>query len=618
MSGVQAAPLPDAVSVETFAAPPAIEGAQLSPDGTKIAAKLMVGGKQRLVMLPIGGGKPLSVDTGTVDVNWWDWVNDEWLVVGIGDSQVVYSYDVYVTRLLGLKADMSEMVQIDWKRSGLDADDLLWTARDGSPRIIFQKHTGIGDGDWDPSVFEADVSTGKVRKMVGGRSEIYQWFADADGNVRLGAGQDSRERNYFVYRTGNDGGFQRAPKVFGVDDEAPIPLIYNPDGTAVVIAESDGFYGVHKMSLPSFDLGAKLHSVPGYDVGGIVANPSYNGVDGVHYVDQRSRVQWLNPSLQQIQKELDAAFGPGNAHIVSWSRDRQRMLVEVGSPSQAGGLYLWDARGGMQHLGWNNSTLKGRALSPVKTVRYKARDGTPIEAVLTLPRGREAKDLPLIVLPHGGPQVRDSESFDWWVQFLAEQGYAVIQPNYRGSSGYGSAFQDLGEGQWGLKMQDDLIDAIDWTASEGIADPKRVCIVGASYGGYAAMRGAQRDNGRYRCAISYAGVSDLGAMMKYDRKYLFGSKTAKAYWKKQTPDFASVSPRLHAAQFSAPILIAHGAEDKRVPVKQSRMLAEELRKAGKPFEYLEQKEGDHHFSRTEDRLEFLKAMKAFLDRYNPA
>ena len=192
----------------------------------------------------------------------------------------------------------------------------------------------------------------------------------------------------------------------------------------------------------------------------------------------------------------------------------------------------------------------------------------------------------------------------------------VVQPNYRGSTGYGKAFYDLGKGEWGLKMQDDLLDSITYLAKQGIADPKRVCIVGASYGGYAAMRGAQRDGAFYRCAVSYAGISDLGSMLRYDRNLL--GKGVVDYWKKQAPDFTAVSPRFHPADFGAPILIAHGVADKRVPVKQSRMLVDVLGKAAKPYEYLEQKYGDHHFSRAEDRLEFLKRLKAFLDKYNPA
>ncbi|WP_298092560.1 alpha/beta fold hydrolase [uncultured Sphingomonas sp.] len=271
----------------------------------------------------------------------------------------------------------------------------------------------------------------------------------------------------------------------------------------------------------------------------------------------------------------------------------------------------------MQRYAWNNDTLKGRVLSPVSTVHYTARDGTPIEAVLTLPRLRAPKNLPLIVLPHGGPFARDSEGWDWWVQYLAELGYAVIQPNYRGSSGYGIDFAKKGEGQWGLKMQDDLDDAIPFLAKQGIADPKRVCMIGASYGGYAAMRAAQRNGDLYRCAVSYAGVSDLAAMQRYDGQFLFG-KTRGDWLKKQAPDYRAVSPRFGAAAFTIPILLVHGREDKRVPVKQSRMMADALKAAGKPYDYIEQPLADHHFTRGEDRLEFLKAMAAFLAKHNPA
>jgi dipeptidyl aminopeptidase/acylaminoacyl peptidase len=187
-------------------------------------------------------------------------------------------------------------------------------------------------------------------------------------------------------------------------------------------------------------------------------------------------------------------------------------------------------------------------------------------------------------MPHGGPFARDSETWDWWAQFLAERGYAVLQPNYRGSSGYGSEFAAKGEGQWGLAMQDDLNDAVDWAVQQGLVDARRVCIAGASYGGYAAMRAAQRDGGKFR----------------------------------QAPDFRAVSPIHYPEQFSVPILLMHGKKDLRVQVRQSREMAEKLKKAGKDYIYIEQPEGDHHFSRQEDRLQFLKEMEAFLAKHNPA
>lgn len=189
--------------------------------------------------------------------------------------------------------------------------------------------------------------------------------------------------------------------------------------------------------------------------------------------------------------------------------------------------------------------------------------------------------------------------------------------HYRGSSGFGTKFAEAGKGQWGLKMQDDLTDAVAWAAKEGIADPKRVCIVGGSYGGYAAFRAAQRDKGIYRCAVSYAGVSDLAAMVRYDSSFLNGGRS-KDYFRGLAPDLKSVSPINYANEFSTPILIMHGKADQVVQVKQSREMAEKLKAAGATYRYVEQPLGDHHFTREADRVQFLQELEAFLAKYNPA
>lgn len=616
--GALAAPLPDAVPIEAFAALPSIENPKLSPDGTKIASKIAVNGKQLLLVQPLfGDGKPAALAEGKSDLNWWDWVNDGWLVVGIGDDVVIYEDDYYATRIIGVSADMKTIKRLD-DRTGVNADDVIWRAQDGSPHVLLSKETGFESlSDWYPSVFDVDVSTGHSKLVVASIDEVWDWSADGSGNVRYGVIWGDGKKRGVVYRGPGESSFKRV--LFGKreEDSIPEPIVFKADGSALAIDDGDGRDAVYQIDLPSFKLGKKLFGDDRYDVDGIVPNSANNDLSGIKITEKHPRFEWLDPDLKDIQTGLDKTLGPGNARIISWSRDRKKLLVEVGEPSQPGALYYWDTDGAeMQRIAWYSPTLKDRRLSPVSTVEYKARDGTPIEAVLTLPRGRPAKGLPLIVMPHGGPGARDVEEYDWWAQFLAEKGYAVIQPNYRGSTGYGKGFYDLGKGQWGLKMQDDLLDAITFLAGQGVADPKRVCIVGGSYGGYAAMRGAQRDGAHYRCAVSYAGISDLGAMLKYDRN-LFG-KDMVDYWKKQAPDFAAVSPKFHASEFGAPILIAHGVEDKRVPVKQSRMLVGELSKAGKPYDYLEQKLGDHHFSRAEDRLEFLKKLEAFLAKYNPA
>lgn len=616
-----AAPLPPQ-PVSVFARLPAFDAPQLSPDGTKVATKIAANGKQFFVIQPLFGDnvQPMVFNAdGDADVNWWRWVNNDWLAIGLGAETEVLNQDIYVRRLLGVSADAKTVRKIGWDTAGQIADDVIWTARDGSARLLLSKQKGLFEDEYYPTVYDVDLASGKLHAVTGAKTNVFQWFADSDGKLRMGYRYDDlTRRGDLLYRANPDKGFDVIEQAKGIDQDLAIPAILAPDGSGFILDSSSGRAAVYPVTMPDLKLGTPLFSSPKYDVDDVVADASGTHVDGISITEHSHRTEWLNPALHELQANLDKTLGAGQSEIISWNADRTRLLVHVGGPSQAGGLYYWDTHSShLQFLGWYNAALANHKLSPVTTIEYKARDGLGIEAVLTLPRGRDAHNLPLIVMPHGGPAARDDEEWDWWAQFLAENGYAVVQPNYRGSTGYGTEFLDAGHGEWGLKMQDDLDDAVTYLAHQGTIDPKRVCIAGGSYGGYAAMRGAQRSGDIYRCAISYAGVSDLGSMKAYDSQFLNG-RTAGDWLKQQAPDFKAISPRFGAAQFSIPILIVHGKMDRRVPVKQSRMMVDALKDAGKTFEYDEQPLADHFFTRAEDRLDFLTRMKAFLDRYNPA
>lgn len=612
------------VPIAAFAELPLLESPKLSPDGTRVLAKGAVGGRQVLLLTSLVDARErhtLGAPENT-DINWWRWVNDGWLLIGLGAQQDYFGTEIYVTRVLAVSTDMKTTRRLDWTGSGMRADDVLWVAHDGSPRILLSRQTGMSsEAEFYPSVFEIDVSTGKSRRVAEGRPNVYSWYADGEGQVRAAYQyNDSSRTSALLYRANNRESFRTIARRARKDEDGmTIPLTFRTDGSAVAFDDEDGFTAVYEVSLPDLKLGKKLYALEGYDVDAIIDNADENDVIGASVTGQFGRSVWFDERLKELQKAIDGSIGDRRARIVSWNRDRSRFLIEVGTASQPGGLYFWDiGNAKMNRIAWNSGTLQSRRLSTVSTIRYAARDGTPIEAVLTMPRHRGGqKNLPLIVLPHGGPSARDSEGWDWWTQYLAEIGYVVVQPNYRGSSGYGVAFAKKGAGEWGLKMQDDLNDAVTHLAKEGIADPKRVCMVGASYGGYAAMRAAQRDGKLYRCAISYAGVSDLAALRRYDSQFLNG-RTIGDWLRHQAPDFQSVSPRFHATDFATPILLMHGKVDKRVPVAQSRTLAAELKRAGKPHRYVEQPLGDHFFSRSEDRLQFLSEMTAFLKEHNPA
>ncbi|MDB5714797.1 MAG: hypothetical protein JWO15_2194, partial [Sphingomonadales bacterium] len=344
---------------------------------------------------------------------------------------------------------------------------------------------------------------------------------------------------------------------------------------------------------------------------------------GVETTEADGRTHWIDPVLVELQAQFDKAVPGRHAHIVSFSADRTQMLVTVGSPDTPGRLYYYDTQVGSLHeIATMNLEVGNRRLAPVKVIHYQSRDGLEIEAILTLPltsgrNGSDAGKLPFIIMPHGGPWAQDTLSYDYWVQFLASKGYAVLQPNFRGSTGYGTGFLRKGEGQMGLAMQDDVTDGVRWAIKQGIADADRVCIVGASYGGYAAMWGIVKDPELYRCAISIAGVASLRREVNDFGNSLFGGKF-KQDWGRMTPDFEAVSPYNAVDRIKTPLLLIHGKKDVTVASSQSSRMYGRMQKAGKTVDYVSLPLADHYFSREADRTTLLTAMGAFLDKYNPA
>ncbi|HSJ78741.1 MAG TPA: alpha/beta fold hydrolase, partial [Erythrobacter sp.] len=299
------------------------------------------------------------------------------------------------------------------------------------------------------------------------------------------------------------------------------------------------------------------------------------------------------------------------------------MLVWAGDESDPGVLYFYDAEAqSMKVVMQYRPKLDFNALARPVPMTYRARDGTAIRGYLTLPKGRVPQGLPLIIMPHGGPfGIRDSLRFDDEVQLLANRGYAVLQPNFRGSGGYGNAFYDLGNGQVGRGMQDDLDDAMDWAVREGIADPARVCVVGGSYGGYAALWSVLRNPDRYRCAASWAGVTDWDRMLRYDRRVL--TRSAGKRWTARIEgddglDLKEVSPFRRAGSLTRPVLLAHGTADDNVPFDQFEAMQKAAQKSGAPLTTLIINGEGHSFSSAKSEQQWYDALDTFLAKHNPA
>jgi dipeptidyl aminopeptidase/acylaminoacyl peptidase len=638
--GVASAPRQQtgAVPLEVFAEFPAIQQPVLSPGGKVIAAKIRYQGGQALAVLPIGAGvRPEIIakdgefdEDGDFVLRTWRWIDDDNLVIQLTSRQNFEGIWYDATRAIAYNRTTKKWIPLAWRGSRFDAGRILWMSREGRPTILLQRMPETADTErfFLPEVVKVDVLTGKVIDIVQRPSpSIQSWYADGNGVVRLGTGYDGDSGKLTaLYRrdahSNLDTIFSGREDRF---DGAPLPEIFlNEPDRALTLSRQDGYRAVYELDLKTMALGKKVFAVPGYDVDEVGGGPMQDRLEAVMAVEHRPKIYYFDARLKEIQQVLEETFGKGNVYIASTDRARELILARVAQPGMPGAFYVYDTRtGGMSRLGWINNAIQDRQLNPVTTIRYKASDGREIEAVLTMPRHRAGqKNLPLIVLPHGGPWARDDEDWEYvpWAQPLAELGYVVIQPNYRGSTGYGKDWEKASDGNWGERMQDDLNDAVTHLAAQGIADPKRVCMMGWSYGGYAASRAAQRDGSKYRCAISGAGVHDLPDMVAYDKDYLgtYGAKTALGAAGK----LREVSPGLHAEQYSTPILIIHGEKDQRVPVRQSRDLVRRLKQAGKvegrDFAYVEIPRETHNLLLESSRLRVLQEMKKFLDRYNPA
>jgi dipeptidyl aminopeptidase/acylaminoacyl peptidase len=324
---------------------------------------------------------------------------------------------------------------------------------------------------------------------------------------------------------------------------------------------------------------------------------------------------------------ITRAYPDQTTSLEGWSADMSKAVIFTEGPTDPGTFHLVDLGVGRADvIGEAYPDIGPEQVAEVRPISYPAGDGMTIPGYLTLPPGREARDLPLVVLPHGGPASRDYMGFDWWAQALASRGYAVLQPNFRGSDGLGQAHMEAGYGEWGRKMQTDLSDGVRYLAEQGLIDPERACIVGASYGGYAALAGVTLERGIYRCAVSVAGVSDLRRMVLWaaDRDVVRDNSTVR-YWNRfmgadgvGDRSLNDRSPALRAAEADAPILLLHGLDDTVVPFEQSRAMASALDRAGRPYQLIELEGEDHWLSMNETRQRMLTETVRFLETHNPA
>ncbi len=488
-------------------------------------------------------------------------------------------------------------------------------------------------------IYKFNVNTGKAKRLHAGREGTSGWVLypdgepalrlDADFDTDLGDALNLRAKRTTLYaKSGN--GWKRILD-FSVDpddDNFITPAGFREgekDPYAIGRWNDSDKIGLYKIAMDTGEITGPMFEPERYDLGGALIDPYTKYMIGYSWTEGVSkRVIW-DEELNDIRRQIENSFPDVEIGISSWDRARQRFIISVSGGPVAQNYYLFDrASGALQLIAKAYPNVPDEWVNQVSYVEYEARDGTPITAYLTLPRDRAPENLPLIVHPHGGPEARDNPGFDWWPQFLASRGYAVIQPQFRHSDGFGRAFAKLGYGKWGQEMQTDLSDAIDFLAAEGVANPERVCIFGWSYGGYAALAGATITPEDYKCAVAGAPVSDLPRMLRWVDNYHGSNSGSADYWNRaigsrysSEDDLKTYSPARRVDQVRAPIMLIHGDIDLIVPIEQSEIMADALEEAGKPYEFVRLEGENHNILVGETRIEMMEALERFVLEHNP-
>jgi dipeptidyl aminopeptidase/acylaminoacyl peptidase len=528
-----------------------------------------------------------------------------------------------VSRLLVMQMDTGAVSYVGGRNMGFDGDNVIHTDAAGEFLLLSMQRDVFSEPEvWRFGLDGTDDKGLRIERRDG----VWQWFADDKGVVRIGLGYVNHGLRVW-YRKSAEEDLRLIARLKEGDDEElwdAVRVISGSDAGFVLEPGESGRVALRRFNYATREVGEVVYENPEWDLEAFELDEDGKPL-AVYYTDDRDRVVWLDPATARLQANLERALGTPHVRIAERTPDGSRMLVWRGGDNHPGSWYIYTpAKRELEEFAQLRPGIDPAALAPVRPIEYAARDGTRIRGYLTLPVGREATGLPLIVLPHGGPYgVRDRLAYSSEVQLLANRGYAVLQPNFRGSAGYGEAFEDLGAGEMGRRMQDDLDDAMDWAVAEGIADPQRVCLVGASYGGYAALWGAIRNPERYRCAASFAGVTDLDKQLEYDRGFF--SAKGRREWREQVRgkdrsfDMDSVSPARQAARLTRPILLAHGKKDARVPFSQFETMRNALRRESvQGAEFVVLDKSGHGFASPEDEQAWYDALVGFLARHNPA
>lgn len=635
--------------VETFSRQFTYDSVALSPDGGKIAVSYVKDDFSMLGVVDLANGKAQPVagvkrpdELGGI---WWK-TDDRILYRAYMRDQ---NFD-HVSVLRAVNADGRNLILLNFnpQPSGWYTHDEILDLNFEDPQTILMASESE-EHDF-PLVYRVNVQRGQSSALGARSGPQFQWPSarkalfkkppardctydtDLAGEVRICVAHETDRSRRLLYRSD-----ENAPWVelahYEADQPSMYPLGFTPDNRRLYVSSNIGrdTRALFEYDPETKSLGKLLFEANGLDLDDPVRSADGRRLIAVTYHDKGSGIFYLDPHLMAVHEELNKAFGKLQVSLQSASRDGNYIIAWVGDASTPGTYYLYDGKKSqVREITAIAPWIDRKSMAVTRAVAFDARDGMHLNGYLTLPRGGPDRNLPLIVNVHGGPiGIRDVATFDRETQLFANRGYAVLQVNFRGSGGYGREFRAAGEREWGGKMQTDLEDGVQWLVKRGTVDPAKVGIFGGSYGGYAAMMALVTAPDLYKCAVSYAGISNLVRMLNERTRYANSglrrkvSRAEQQFWERVIGDrhdeaaLEAVSPVFNVEKIKAPVFIAHGGDDLTVPVVEATELERALRRAGKPVEMLIVPHEGHGFFREQSRRIFYERMDAFFGKCLP-
>ena len=581
----------------------------LSPDGEHIAFMMPWERRLNVFVRRVGEDKANRITHAQErDIAGYAWANNRriaYIQDNDGDENFrLYAVDIDGANFKALTPFEDVRVRIVDRLEDID-DQMLISMNQRNKRIF--------------DVYRININTGEMKMVAENPGNISGWLTDNDGKLRVAVATDGVNTT-LLYRQIEAEAFR--PIVTTDFKDSIDPLYFTFDNKHLYVASNidRDKKAIFKYDVETGEHLELIYEHPQVDVIGILRSKKRQVLTGVSYITDKLHYHFTDRSRQNLQNSLESRLPDVEVVVTSMSRDETRVLVRTYSDTSMGTYYYYDlARQQFEKLADVSPWLNEGEMASMQPIQYQSRDGLTLHGYLTLPKGVKAKNLPIIIKPHGGPWARDVWGFDPVVQFLANRGIGVLQINFRGSTGYGKEFWQAGFKQWGRKMQDDISDGVRWLIRQGIADPERIGIYGASYGGYAVLAGLAFTPDLYACGIDYVGVSniftllsslppywELGRQMMYE---MIGDPV------KDEALLIAISPVFHADKIKAPLLVAHGSNDPRVKKAESDHIVQALEQGGIDVEYMVKDNEGHGFANEENRFDFYRTMEIFLGKH---